>query len=152
MSDIISNLATSTCKPVIDADSIDEDGLKKKIIKILLDDPDSDVKRMAEDYLIQCLYDSTEDPDKNPILHRFYASRNTELENLRNEVSILKSELESLKDFMWAEQKSDSYYSYGNRVAWMDDFNVNYRHLEDRLNIVIEKLGKAGIDINSWEN
>jgi hypothetical protein len=88
------------------------DGLKSKIIEILLDDPDSEVKKITEDYLIQCLYDATNDPENNPVLFQFFEKERQDRMKLWDELGNIRNELKELK----------------------------------------EKLGKAGIDINYWEN
>lgn len=78
------------------------DNLEDRLIKILLNDPSSEVKRIAESYLIQCIYDATEDPDKNPILHNFFYNPirelKQELEDLKAEVHALNSEVHSKEE------------------------------------------------------
>jgi hypothetical protein len=137
---------------------LDEDELKKKITKILLEDPDSDVKKMAEDYLIQCLYDATEDPEKNPILQKFFSNKQEEINHLinevwevKNEILQLKGELQLLKDKL---RVNDYGYNYNEDqgVAWKNDVQTQFGYLENKLINITEKLGKAGIDINYWEN
>lgn len=135
-----------------------EENLKKMVTQILLEDPDSDVKRMAEDYLIQCLYSATEDPEKNPILQKFFSNNRDEINHLinevweaKNEILQLKTELQALKD------KLGINYSYNwnedrGGVAWKNDIQGQFQYLESKLISITEKLGKAGIDINYWEN
>ena len=140
--------------------NFDEDELRKKITQILLEDPDSDVKKMAEDYLIQCLYEATEDPEKNPILKRFFSNNKEEIDRLesdiweaKNEILRVKTELQSLKDKL--RINTDSYsYNYGEEqgVAWKNDVQGQFQYLESKLINITEKLEKAGIDIKYWEN
>ena len=158
---------------VISADSIDEvglrskiediidgDGLKKKIMEVLLSDPDSEVKRIAEDYLIQCLYEATEDPEKNPILKRFFSNNKEEIDRLtsdiweaKNEILQLKTELQALKDKLRINSDGYSYtWNEEQGVAWKNDVQGQFQYLESKLISITEKLGKAGIDINYWEN
>jgi hypothetical protein len=144
----------------LSAESFDEDSLKRKITQILLEDPDSDVKKMAEDYLIQCLYDATEDPEKNPILQRFFSNNKEEIDRLtsdiwevKNEILQVKSELQALKDKLRINTDSYSYnWNEEQGVAWKNDVQGQYSYLESKLINITEKLGKAGIDINYWEN
>jgi len=140
-------------------DCFDEDELKKKITQILLEDPDSDIKRMAEEYLIQCLYEATNDPENNPILHKYFGKNQEEINRLtneiwkaRNEILQIKSELQALKDKL--RVNSDGYsYSYEDQgVAWKNDVQDQFSYLESKLFKITEKLGKAGIDINYWES
>jgi len=139
---------------------LDEDELRKKITKILLEDPDSDVKKMAEDYLIQCLYEATEDPEKNPILKRFFSNNKEEIDRLtsdiweaKNEILQVKTELQALKDKLNINSDEYSYnWSEEQGVAWKNDVQGQFTYLESKLINIIEKLGKAGIDINYWEN
>ena len=127
---------------------IDENELKSKIIKILLDDPDSDVKKITEDYLIQCLYNATNDPENNPVLFQFFERERQDRMNLWNELTTIKTELKELK-----EKLRINNYSYTtDGVVWKNEFEARYRYLEDKLINITEKLGKAGIDINYWEN
>ena len=130
----------------LSVNSIDEDGLKNKIIKILLDDPDSEVKRITEDYLIQCLYNATNDPENNPVLFQFFERERQDRMNLRKELEDIKIELKELKEKLGI----DTYTTEG--VVWKNEFEARYRYLEDKLINITEKLGKAGIDINYWEN
>jgi len=134
----------------LSVDSIDENGLKSKIIKILLDDPDSEVKKITEDYLIQCLYDATNDPENNPILFKFFEKERQDKMNLWNELRSIKNELKELK-----EKLGITNYSYMNNqqgIVWKNDFEDRYYRLENKLINITEKLGKTGIDINYWEN
>ena len=133
----------------IGVNSIDEDGLKNKIIKILLDDPDSEVKKITEDYLIQCLYDATNDPENNPVLFQFFERERQDRMNLRNELESIKNELRELKEKLGITNYSCSYTA---GVVWKDEFEARYRYLENKLITITEKLEKAGIDINYWEN
>ena len=126
--------------------SISEDGLKNKIIKILLDDPDSEVKKITEDYLIQCLYNATNDPENNPVLFQFFERERQDRMNLRKELEDIKIELKELKEKLGV----DTYTTEG--VVWKNEFEARYRYLEDKLINITEKLGKAGIDIKYWEN
>lgn len=141
---------------------LDENELKKKITQILLEDPDSDVKKMAEDYLIQCLYEATEDPENNPILQRFFSNNKEEIDRLtndiweaKNEILQVKTELQSLKNKL--KISTDNYYGYNyseeqGGVAWKNEVQCQFQYLENKLISITEKLGKAGIDINYWEN
>jgi hypothetical protein len=122
--------------------SIDENELKSKIIKILLDDPDSDVKKITEDYLIQCLYNATNDPENNPVLFQFFERERQDRMNLWNELKSIRNELKELKEKLGIS----NYTTEG--IDWKNE----YRYLEDKLINITEKLGKAGIDINYWEN
>jgi len=141
--------------------NLDEDELKRKITQILLEDPDSDIKKMAEDYLIQCLYEATEDPENNPILQKFFGHNQEEIRRLesdiweaKNEILQVKTELQSLKDKL--KISKDNYYGYNysekEGVAWKNDVQGQFQYLESKLISITEKLGKAGIDINYWEN
>jgi predicted nucleic acid-binding Zn-ribbon protein len=143
----------------LSVDSFDEDELKRKITQILLEDPDSEVKRMAEDYLIQCLYDATEDPENNPILQKYFGKNQEEINQLtneireaKNEILQIKSELQALKDKL--RVNSGGYYNYYEEqgVAWKNDVQAQFGHLESKLISITKKLGKAGIDINYWED
>ena len=144
----------------LSVDSFDEDELKRKITQILLEDPDSEIKKMAEDYLIQCLYDATEDPENNPILQKYFGKNQEEINRLtneiwraRNEILQIKSELQALKDKL--RVNSDGYRYNCNEeqgVAWKSDVQGQFSYLESKLIRITEKLGKAGIDINYWEN
>ena len=141
-------------------ENFDDDELKRKITQILLEDPDSDVKKMAEDYLIQCIYEATEDPENNPILKRFFSNNKEEIDRLtsdiweaKNEILQVKTELQSLKDKLKISTDSYSYnYSEEQGVAWKNDVQGQFQYLESKLISITEKLGKAGIDINYWEN
>ena len=144
----------------LSVDSFDEDELKRKITQILLEDPDSEVKRMAEDYLIQCLYEATEDPEKNPILQKFFSNNKEEIVRLtneiwevRNDILRIKSELQALKDKLRVNSDGYSYnWNEEQGVAWKNDVQTQFGYLESKLISITEKLGKAGIDINYWEN
>lgn len=139
---------------------LDEDELRKKITQILLEDPDSDVKKMAEDYLIQCLYEATEDPEKNPILKRFFSNNKEEIDRLtndiweaKNEILQVKTELQSLKNKLGISTDNYGYnWNEEQGVAWKIDVQGQFQYLESKLISITEKLGKAGIDINYWEN
>jgi hypothetical protein len=132
----------------ISVDSIDDDGLKSKIIKILLDDPDSEVKKITEDYLIQCLYNATNDPENNPVLFQFFGREQQDRMNLRNELDSIKNELRELKEILGITN-----YSYtAEGIVWKNEFEFKCCYLENKLINITEKLGKAGIDINYWEN
>jgi hypothetical protein len=126
--------------------SIDENELKSKIIKILLDDPDSDVKKITEDYLIQCLYNATNDPENNPVLFQFFERERQDRMNLRDELEDIKIELKELKEKLGI----NNYTTDG--IVWKNEFEARYCHLENKLINITEKLGKAGIEINYWEN
>jgi len=142
--------------------NFDDEELKRKITQILLEDPDSDVKKMAEDYLIQCLYEATEDPEKNPILKRFFSNNKEEIDRLtsdiwiweaKNEILQLKTELQALKDKLRINSDGYSYnWNEDQGVAWKNDVQSQFKFLESKLISITEKLGKAGIDINYWEN
>ena len=140
--------------------NFDDEELKKKITQILLEDPDSDVKKMAEDYLIQCLYEATEDPENNPILQKFFGHNQEEIRRLesdiweaKNEILQLKEELQSLKDKLRISTDNYSYnWNEDQGVAWKNDVQDQFQYLENKLISITEKLGKAGIDINYWEN
>ena len=140
--------------------NFDDEELKRKITQILLEDPDSDVKKMAEDYLIQCLYEATEDPEKNPILKRFFNNNKEEIDRLtsdiweaKNEILQLKTELQALKDKLRINSDGYSYnWNEDQGVAWKNDVQGQFQYLESKLISITEKLGKAGIDINYWEN
>lgn len=144
----------------LSVDSFDEDELKRKITQILLEDPDSEVKRMAEDYLIQCLYDATEDPENNPILQKYFGKNQEEINRLtneiwkaRNEMLQIKSELQALKDKLKVNSDGYSYnWNEEQGVAWKKDVLGQFQYLESKLISITEKLGKAGIDISYWEN
>ena len=144
----------------LSVDSFDEDELKRKITRILLEDPDSEVKRMAEDYLIQCLYDATEDPENNPILQKYFGKNQEEINRLtneiweaKNEIFQIKTELQSLKDKLRINSNGYSYnWNEEQGVAWKNDVQGQFSYLESKLISITEKLGKAGIDINYWEN
>ena len=144
----------------LSVDSFDEDELKRKITQILLEDPDSEVKRMAEDYLIQCLYEATEDPENNPILQKYFGKNREEINRLtneiweaKNEMLQIKSELQALKDKLRVNSDRYSYnWNEEQGVAWKNDVQAQFGHLESKLISITEKLGKAGIDINYWEN
>ena len=144
----------------LSVDSFDEDELKRKITQILLEDPDSDVKKMAEDYLIQCLYEATEDPENNPILQKFFGHNQEEIRRLeceiweaKNEILQVKTELQSLKDKLRINSDGYSYnWNEDQGVAWKNDVQGQFQYLESKLISITEKLGKAGIDINYWEN
>ena len=142
----------------ISADSLDENGLKRKITQILLEDPDSEVKRMAEDYLIQCLYEATNDPENNPVLQRIFGKNKEEIDSLaceiysiRNNISEIRSDLQELKTKLGIYSGYCS-YSSEEGVAWNRDVQAKYEFLEGKLIKITEKLGKAGININYWEN
>lgn len=138
--------------------NFDDEELKRKITQILLEDPDSDIKKMAEDYLIQCLYEATEDPEKNPILKRFFSNNKEEIDRLtsdiweaKNDILQVKTELQALKDKL--RISTDSYnWNEEQGVAWKNDVQGQFQYLENKLISITEKLGKAGIDINYWEN
>ncbi len=144
----------------LSVDSLDESELKRKITQILLEDPDSDVKRMAEDYLIQCLYNATENPETNPILKRFFSNNKEEINRLtsdiweaKNEIFQVKTELQTLKDKLRINSDGYSYnWNEEQGVAWKNDVQGQFQYLESKLISITEKLGKAGIDINYWEN
>ena len=144
----------------LSVDSFDENELKRKITQILLEDPDSEVKRMAEDYLIQCLYDATEDPETNPILQKYFGKNQEEINQLineiwkaNNEILQIKSELQALKDKLRVNTDGYSYnWNEEQGVAWKNDVQGQFSYLEGKLISITEKLGKAGIDINYWEN
>ena len=139
---------------------LDENELKKKITQILLEDPDSDVKKMAEDYLIQCLYEATEDPENNPILQRFFSNNKEEIDRLesdiweaKNEILQVKTELQSLKDKLKISTDSYSYnWNEEQGIAWKKEVQCQFQYLESKLINITEKLEKAGIDIKYWEN
>lgn len=137
---------------------LDEDNLKKMVTKILLEDPDSDVKKLAEDYLIQCLYSATEDPEKNPVLQKFFGHNQEEINRLTNEIWEVKNEILQLKgelQFLRDKLRVNDYgYNYGEDqgVAWKNDVQTQFGYLESKLIKITEKLGKAGIDVNYWEN
>ena len=133
----------------LSANSIDEDGLKSKIIKILLDDPDSEVKKITEDYLIQCLYDATNDPENNPILFQFFERERQDRANLWNELKNIKNELRELKEKLGI---TNSYTNTIGEIVWKNEFEAKCYYLENKLINITEKLGKAGIDISYWEN
>ena len=139
--------------------NFDDEELKRKITQILLEDPDSDIKKMAEDYLIQCLYEATEDPENNPILQKFLGHNQEEIKRLesdiweaKNEILQVKTELQSLKDKL--KISPDSFYNWNEDqgVAWKNDVQCQFQYLESKLISITEKLGKAGININYWEN
>jgi hypothetical protein len=140
--------------------NFDDEELKRKITQILLEDPDSDVKKMAEDYLIQCLYEATEDPENNPILQKFFGHNQEEIRRLesdiweaKNEILQVKTELQSLKDKLRISSDGYSYnWNEDQGVAWKNDVQGQFQYLESKLISITEKLGKAGIDINYWEN
>jgi predicted RNase H-like nuclease (RuvC/YqgF family) len=140
--------------------NFDDEELKRKITQILLEDPDSDVKKMAEDYLIQCLYEATEDPENNPILKRFFSNNKEEIDRLtsdiweaKNEILQLKTELQALKDKLRINSDGYNYnWNEDQGVAWKNDVQGQFQYLESKLISITEKLGKAGIDINYWEN
>lgn len=140
--------------------NFDDEELKRKITQILLEDPDSDVKKMAEDYLIQCLYEATEDPENNPILQRFFGHNQEEIRRLgsniweaKNEILQIKTELQSLKDKLKINSDGYSYnWNEDQGVAWKNDVQGQFQYLENKLINITEKLGKAGIDIKYWEN
>ena len=140
--------------------NFDDEELKRKITQILLEDPDSDVKKMAEDYLIQCLYEATEDPENNPILQKFFGHNQEEIRRLesdiweaKNEILQLKTELQALKDKLRINSDGYSYnWNEDQGVAWKNDVQGQFQYLESKLISITEKLGKAGIDINYWEN
>jgi hypothetical protein len=144
----------------LSAEAFDEDSLRRKITQILLEDPDSEVKRMAEDYLIQCLYEATEDPENNPILQKYFGKNQEEINRLtndiweaRNEMLQIKSELQALKDKLRVNSDGYSYnWNEEQGVAWKNDVQGQFSYLESKLISITEKLGKAGIDINYWEN
>ena len=133
----------------IGVDSIDEDGLKNKIIKILLDDPDSEMKKITEDYLIQCLYDATNDPENNPDLFQFFERERQDRANLWNELENIKNELRELKEKLGI---TNSYTNTIGGIVWKNEFEAKCYYLENKLINITEKLGKAGIDISYWEN
>ena len=134
-----------------------EDELKKKITKILLEDPDCEVKKIAEDYLIQCIYEATNDPENNPILQKFFGKNQEEIAQLRDEVWQMrnefiqvKGELQELKGKLGIGM--NDYNAGYNGVAWKNDTMDQFTYLENKLINIAEKLGKAGININYWEN
>ena len=139
---------------------LDENELKKKITQILLEDPDSDVKKVAEAHLIQCHYEAAEDPENNPILQKFFGHNQEEIRRLeseireaKNEILQIKTELQILEDKL--RINTDGYnYNYGEEqgVAWKTDVRGQFQYLENKLISITEKLGKAGIDINNWES
>ena len=127
------------------------DGLKEEIVKVLLEDPDSEVKKLAENYLIQCLYDATEDPEKNPILNEFFGRRQQDMMELMNEVRGIKAELMDLK----AELGLDYYSNYSGSnggVAWNNDVQAQFVWLEEKLNNITKKIEDTGIDKSNREN
>ena len=134
----------------LSVDSLDEDGLKSKIIKILLDDPDSEVKKITEDYLIQCLYDATNDPENNPVLFQFFERERQDRMNLRDELESIKNELRELKEKL--EITDYPYTDMTGGIVWKNEFESRYYYLENKLINITEKLGKEGININYWEN
>lgn len=76
-----------------------KESIREQIIKTLLEDPDNETKRLAEDYLLQCLLDSVEDPEKSPVLYRFfkeYYYKLAEIEHLKLEIERLKNEIFNL--------------------------------------------------------
>ncbi len=150
---LASTSSSITCSSVLKEETVkfsvtnfDEDELKRKIIQILLEDPDSDVKKITEDYLIQCLYDATNDPENNPILFQFFERERQDRMNLRNELENIKNELRELKEKLGINTYTTDV------VVWKNEFEARYCYLENKLINITEKLGKAGININYWEN
>lgn len=96
------------------------DLLKKKIIEVLMNDPDNEVKQLAEQYLIGCLYDATNDPENNPTLYKFFSVIREEIQDLKKEVMYLEKVLG--KDFIesggsnWLEIINDRILSLEKRV------------------------------------
>lgn len=134
-----------------------EDELKKKITKILLEDPDCEVKKIAEDYLIQCIYEATNDPENNPILQKFFGKNQEEIAQLRDEVRQMRDEIVQVKiELQELEGKLGigmyDYNAWNDGVAWKNDTMNKFNYLENKLINIAEKLGEAGFDINYWEN
>ena len=156
LSEIYKTDATSFSKAKISADCLDEDELKKLVIQILLEDPDSEVKNIAENYLIQCLYKATEDPENNPILKKFFgedqkeeiARLSKDVKEIWNEVIMIKSELQDLK----YKLDINPYHCPEGGVAWRNDVQAQFNWFENKILKLIETLGKAGIDISHWED
>ena len=124
----------------ISVDCIESSGLRREITKTLLEDPNSEVKRMAEDYLIQCLYEATEDPEKNPILNKFFGGfreLREEVKQIAKDIEDIKSELSELK-YVTSKSKEEE--------------DCDFDYLEAKLKKITERLEKAGININNWTN
>jgi broad specificity polyphosphatase/5'/3'-nucleotidase SurE len=65
----------------------------------------------------------------------------------------IKSELQALKDKLRVNTDGYSYnWIEDQGVAWKNDVQGQFQYLESKLISITEKLGKAGIDINYWEN
>lgn len=96
------------------------DSLKEKIIEILMNDPDNEVKQLAEQYLIGCLYDATNDPENNPTLYKFFSVIRKEIQDLKEEVMYLEKVLG--EDFIenggsnWLESINNRILSLEKRV------------------------------------
>ncbi len=79
-------------------DTTSTKSIHEQICEALLEDPDNETKRLAEDYLLQCLLDSVEDPEKSPVLYRFFKEWDDRNYKLEVEIGHLKLEIERLKN------------------------------------------------------
>ena len=140
----------------LSAENFDRDELKRLITEILLEDPDSEVKKIAEDYLIQVLYHATDDPEFNPIISKFMTDNRTQLANLRTDLDNLKLELENLKYNLMYGSSLDggSYCSYDNTrgVMWKSQYGPTVDFLNAKVCEIEAKLRDLGIGEENWAN
>jgi len=122
--------------------------LKKKIIEILLEDPDSEVMKITENYLIQCLYDATNDPENNPILYQFFEKDRQDRLNLNNQLTEIKRELKELKELLGIENYSSSSFTRYPIASWKAELDNRCYSIEYKLKNITEKLEKTGINIS----
>jgi hypothetical protein len=120
-----------TASGIIDTGTIQEskvnrEELKKILLDILLEDPDSDLKSLALGFLSECIKDAMKDPEKNPVIEKFFNSKLQEIEdNYRILLEEIKQEfraridrLENLisedRDY-YAQDLDELFYRTGGR-------------------------------------
>ena len=119
------------------SDYVKKDDLKKEVLKILMEDSDLEIIQLAEAFLLDCLKDAINTPEKgNSVIANF-------LEDLRNEVTVKCNTitydcLEKVKE------------KIGSLQEYIEEVKNNYQLLDQQQ--IQDELRIIGEDIDDLYN
>ena len=112
------------------------DIVRREVIKVLLEDPNSEIMEIAENYLVGCVEDAMDAPDKNQIIKKY-------LDNIKTDLTKIITERCGDIDIVIEKYLRDNNYmdfpSINSYIRYEIDNNNSYnriKKLEDRIDVL----------------
>jgi hypothetical protein len=118
------------------------DVVREEVAKILLEDPSSEIMELAENYLVGCVEDAMNSPDKNSVIKKYLENIKGDVENIiSDKCKSLEAACENIDTAIENYLKKNCYVNYSELNSYIQyEIDANpcskIRKLQDRIDVL----------------